>query len=278
MQSRSAPTPKPEKKLTPIHPDKLSEVKLASTDSKIKDFTVVLMVSPGGEPSQQTICRPIGTVPGTDGASYVMMQSSNVKTFDANRENPLKKAADLIMSQARDKFYISQKLYEVKEGKTYFQGRLVADIWKEATLKREAHLKELKTKFLESERAAGRFPVGTAENPKGEKKKTIRAFKPPSLPVVDFLEENFKKKYTVVHDAWMDSKESAAAQKAYDSKLAEFETTGGPDGFTQQHHLAWLRGVPPNLVKMYLYRVMIDPVNTVAEIHSKYGTSSAASV
>jgi len=231
----------------------------------------MITLDASGNPTQQTVCRPIGLVPNTTAKSYVMIPSDHIKSYTSNVENPYTIASLASMAKARDAYYTTHGLYKDKDGTLVYKGEPIADVWKDAARKREMAIKAAKAAHIAKEASEGRFPPGTPGNPgKGAKEKTARAYTATLPSVNEYLPGDFKAEFEIMDKQWKSSVTYHETEQACKAILAQFETRGGPDGTTPQKVLTWLEGVPHNQVKMYLNRIQTDPAGTLAEIKGRY--------
>jgi hypothetical protein len=271
------PRVKPEIKHTVIHADRKSDVKIDSkANPALKDWTVFITADAGGNLTQQVICRPIGSVPGTTDKSYVKLQSEYIASYAAAAVNPLEAAANMELAKARDKFYVSSKLYEEKDGILFWGKTPVAHLWRDAKKKADEEFKMAKATYYSEEESKGKYPQGHSKNPGNAKEKVAPPYSGKAKPIHDYLPDDFRLAVAKAELAWNGSKEFEKAETARKKAINQYETRGGPDGLTTQQHITWLEGVPPRLVKQYLSRAVYDPIGTVKEITDLFGPRPAA--
>jgi hypothetical protein len=174
-----------------------------------------------------------------------MIPSDQIHTYLVNEklDQKIVQRANKEYDHIRDMYLVKSGLYQDSGGGTLvFRGVPVGTLWRTAAEQREAQLDLQKKAHFASEAGAGRFPTGTPQNPKGEKAKTAKPFKPPNLRPQDYLEQPFKEAYDKAIKAWESSPDAKAAEESRQALLNTGETLGGPDGTTKQVEVGWLRG------------------------------------
>jgi hypothetical protein len=229
------------------------------------------MMDGQGNPAQYTICRPIG-VTNLPQESYVMIQSEHVETYLRNKENPYAKLSKREMDISRDDYFTKMGLYEKHDGKYTWKGHPVGEIFSEATRERDKAEKDAKKAFFEAEAKAGRFPVGTPENPgKGTRAKTAHTFVSKVEAPIMFTPKEFHDEYLKAMESYKASDDFKTARERAEALLKQYTTMGGPDGITPQREVTWLRGAPPEKVKSYMIRYLTDPAGVTEEIKKHLG-------